>query len=280
MAKSKLFSRDGSIDVAFIENVLSALKDICKEAEITDPVFITYKELCTSPDFATIAKDYGFECSQDIYFGKSRGMNTLEKRNIIVMGGLLPSDADIALKQALSLGGEVKYEHGDIFHVHAGVSGLLEVSSDDLGLSSYYRHLEDRLGKGCLARQVYLESSVQAIRARLFHHDVAAVIFSHFPLSDFGIYATELITRQDFDKRAKLLSKTAKTKGQELSLLLDHPSRFVGLTEDEVYDIRKTANPDWMGTRSANFMKDSVKNFRTKYNGQVDFTVKTGRLFY
>lgn len=210
VSKSKYFdSQERKIKTKEVTNILEATRTLCEGLDFskTDSWLIPFKEFAKDPEFISLAKQFGFHVSEKIYHGSVRGLNELKEKDIVILGSNFPRDKDLQIQLRTQLSSEVQYQYIDQFlqwnPSNQKDQAFLVKSPMELGIRDWMSFVDKDFGK--FGRKVYLENVIQSMRSRFFWKETKTLIFSAYPLTDFGIAVHGLMSRNDF--RGEFLKK-------------------------------------------------------------------------
>lgn len=153
------------------------------------------KPLAENPEFMTICREHGFQYVG--YHGGVRGMNTWGKENLVVLGSNLPTERLMEQTHRVDYGMMVNYEHSKVFLTwNKSRTGFVECTTEGFGVDPWVARLKSK-GFGAKSLKVYLETVIQSLRSRFYHHETKTLIVAKMPLTDFGLAVDDLIFDED-----------------------------------------------------------------------------------
>lgn len=204
VSKTKLFGgADRKLNISEIKNLLSATRILCDGLEFspTDTWIIPFQDLARNNQFREMSESFGFKVNPELYHGAVRGLNELKDKDIVILGSNFPRDEDMRKQQIIDLSMEVPYSYCDDFLKWAVDTegrhiGLEVLSPRQLGIRDWMTFVERDHGK--IGRKIYLENVIQSMRSRFFWNSTKTLIFSAYPMADYGIAVHGLMSRDDF----------------------------------------------------------------------------------
>lgn len=204
VSKTKYFDKlSKTIKAIEMRNLMIATKNICNELGFSpkETWIIPFKELAEDKNFWALCEEYHFKVDPNFYHGAVRGLNELKNKDIVIIGSNFPKDENLRKQQMMELSVEVPYEYNNDFiqwrHDKKNNVYSLDVKTpSEMGIKSWMDYVDKEHGK--FGRKVYLENVIQSMRSRFFWNDTKTLIFSAYPLTDYGIAAHGLMSRDDF----------------------------------------------------------------------------------
>lgn len=207
VSKTKLFDSDTKdLKLNELKNLMLATKAMCNELQFSDETWIIpFQSLAKNPLFHNACVELGFKSDVDLYHGAVRGLNAIQDKDLVILGANFPQDQELRKQQLIELGTEVSIEHSNDFlqwklDSQGNHVGLNIFNARQVGVDGWMNFVREK-GFGNLSRKVYLESVIQSMRSRFFWNNTKTLIFSSYPLTDFGIAVHRLITRNQFRDR-------------------------------------------------------------------------------
>ena len=212
ISKSSIFGNK-ELDLEKVEKLMSKIHRLSERLNFRseDTWIIAFQDLIKSKEFKNICDRFNFRYHPDLYHGKTRGLNLIKDKDLIIIGSNFPPDKEQVKNQVIEMSNPVVYKYEDAF-LKWKTSDKLEMpeleslSPRDVGAEYWMQGAARGFGKnsekegfGMFGRKVYVENIIQSMRSRFYWHNTKTLIFSTYPLSSFGIAAHEIINKFEFE---------------------------------------------------------------------------------
>lgn len=205
ISRQKLFDKDsGALKTSDLKELLYAVRSACDDLKFsqTETWVIPFKHLAEQPFFHEQCRNLGFITNPDFYHGGVRGLNEIKNKDLIILGANFPHESGLVRQQISDLSTAVTFEHSNDFlqwvvDANGQHTDLEVISSRTLKADSWMDFVIGK-GFGSISRKVYLESVIQSMRSRFFWNNTKTLVFSNYPMTDYGIAVHKLLTKDKF----------------------------------------------------------------------------------
>lgn len=214
ISRQKLFDKNtGELKTNDLKDLLYAVRSACDDLNFSknETWIIPFQHLAKESSFHEECRNLGFITNPDFYHGGVRGLNEIKNKDLIILGANFPHEDGLVRQQISDLSTPVTFEHSNDFlqwvvdrdgrHIDIDV-----ISSRTLKTDSWMDFVIGK-GFGSISRKVYLESVIQSMRSRFFWNKTKTLVFSIYPMTDYGIAVHKLLTKDKF--KFKYFKKSA-----------------------------------------------------------------------
>lgn len=205
VSRQKLFDKNThDLKKNDLKDLLMAVRSACNDLNFSENEtwIIPFQHLAKEELFHKECKSLGFITNPDFYHGGVRGLNEIKDKDLVILGANFPHEDGLVRQQISDLSTPVKFNHSDDFLrwiVDSNGNHIdIEVVSARMLKADGWMNFVTEKGFGSISRKVYLESVIQSMRSRFFWNKTKTLVFSMFPMTDYGIAVHKLLSRDEF----------------------------------------------------------------------------------